>query len=695
MKFRYPVVALSGALLTLLGTGSLVAQESPPGPLPLDPVSFPEFFERTLSNGAQVIVVENHEQPVVTVNLRIKSGSAHDPDGMEGLAATTASLLNKGTTSRDSKEIAEAIDFMGASLSASAAEDWTSATTTVLTAFLDDALAIMSDVIIHPTFPEDELEIERKRALTGLQIELSSPQQVAQRRFLQGLYGAHPYSSLPTEESVNAMQRSDMVAFHAAHYRPGNALFVVAGDVSVDDVVEKLEKHFGEWAGGETPSLEWAEPPARGEREIHFYHKPGSVQASVRIGHLMSPATDPDWPSLDVALRILGGGASGWLFQVLREEKGYTYGARASAAKRVDLGYFQASAEVRNEVADSALAVLFELLDRIRDEEVPAEDLELAINAITGSFPRRIETPQQVAGQVATTRLRGLSQEYLESYRERVAAVDATEVQRVAQKHLDPDRSLLVVVGDAGQIYDKVVQFGEVHLFDVEGNAITLADLEVKASEVTFDPSIIEATTLVYSLNVQGNPMGESTMEVTRETIEGREIIRSRETTSGMGFSSEQDLVFDATTFQGIEVTSEQTMGGNSMTVLVNLEGRAMTGSVTGMDGSTSEIDTEVVEGTLLPGMDGYVIWLSDFENNSEIKVPAFNAQSAMVYTLTLKVLGVSTITVPAGDFEVYELEVSGAEADMKIFARVAAPHIVVKQEFAAQPVTLELKEIR
>lgn len=693
---QLPTRILSAALLVLASAGSTLAQQGPPAPGPMDPISFPEYAEYTLSNGARVIVVENNEQPVVTVNLRIKSGSAYDPQGREGLAGSTAGMLNKGTTARDSKEIAESIDFLGASISASAGADWTSATATVLTAFLDEALEIMADMVKNPTFPEEEFEIERKRALTALQLELSSAESVAQRRFINDVYGDHPYASLPTEQSMTEMQRSDMVDFHSTYYRPGNALFVVAGDIGPDDAVKKLEEYFGDWGTGEVPALIAPAPPARTEREIFFYHKPGSVQAVIRAGHLLEPATHPDWVSMDVMMRILGGGSQGWLYRALRQEKGYTYGAYAIVAKRIEQGYFVADTEVRNEVTDSSLAELFTLLDKIRDEPVPQEDLELAVNAMTGSFPRQIETPQQVAGRVATSQLRGLPEDYLEKYRDRVAAVDVGEVQRVAQKHLHPDRLLVVVVGDANEIYDQVARFGEVQLFDVEGNAITLASIAVGASAFVFDPSIIEPVTLVYDLSMQGNAMGESTNTITRETVEGREIIKSEENLSStMGFSVEQTLTFDAATFQGIEVISGQSMGGRSMSVELSFDGNVVKGSVAKMDGTTSEVDTEVPEGTLLPGMDSYAIWLADFENNTEIKVPAFNASSGTLYSLSLNVVGKSTITVPAGDFEVYELEVTGSEATMKIFARVAAPHIVIRQDFPGQPVSLLLKEIR
>lgn len=671
------------------------AQDAPPPPLPLKPVSFPEFSQATLASGARVIMVENHEQPVVTVSLRIKSGSAFDPEGKEGLAAAVASLLNKGTTTRSAREVAEAIDFIGASFGAGAGEDWTSVTVTTTKGFLDDALEIMADVVLHPTFPDDELETERKRILSALQVELSQPSAVAERHFVSGIYGDHPYGGLMTESSVKAIGREDLAAFHGTHYRPNNALFVVAGDVDPDEMAERLDTYFSGWEQASIPSVTLAGAPKRASRVIHLYHKPGLVQAVVRIGHLMAPATEPDWVPLDVAVRVLGGGSTAWLFEVLRQEKGYTYGAYATTAKRVDQGYIQAWAEVRNEVTDSSLTEMLSLIDRIRSEPVPDDDLSLAKNSITGSFPRQIETPQQVAGQLATVRLRGLPDDYLETYRDRVAAVTAADVQQVANQHFHPDGLLIVVVGDATQIYDKLSPFGEVELFDVEGAPMTLADLEVKAADVALDPSIIQPITLVYGLNFQGNPVGEITTEVSRESRDGRDVVVSKTTGAAATMSLEQEVIFDAETFSGITSTANQQQGPRAIAIELQLQEGRVTGSVSGLSEEPREVDSEVVEGTILPGMDDFVIWLADLEEGAELSVPAFNAISGSAYTLKLEVVGTTTLAVGAGEFEAFEVRVSGAQGTSTVYARKEPPHIVLQQEPAGQPIVIELTEIR
>ncbi|MBI4545415.1 MAG: insulinase family protein [Gemmatimonadetes bacterium] len=667
----------------------------PPAPLPPKPVSFPAYHERTLSNGASVILVENHEQPVVSINLRIRSGSVSDRTDKAGVAAFAADLLDKGTRKRNARQIAESIDFVGGSLDASAGADWSSVGATVLSEFLDTALVLLSDVVLNPTFPADELETERKRTLSALQVELSQPGSLAQRRFLQEVYGRHPYGRLPTPETVNSVQRDDLQGFHRLHYRPENALFVVAGDVNPEDMVARLEKHFGNWSAAPVPRPVVLAAPQRQQREVYLIHKPGSVQAVIRVGHLAAPATHPDWVTLDVALQILGGGSTGWLYKVLRETKGYTYGAYASGIRRPGPGIFLATAEVRNEVTDSAMTELFNLLRRIRDEPVPEADLKLAKDFLTGKFPRDIETPQQVAEQVASTVLLGLPREYLETYRDRAAAVSAADVQRVTREHLDPERAAVVVVGDATRIREKLAGLGTIHMFDVDGKPLELADIEVRAAALAFDPAPIKPQTLVYTFLLQGNPMGDFTRVVTRETLNGRDAIRAATNMSTPMMSMGMEVAVSARDLTPLYSRSQQQAGPMRMKTDLRYQGGKIVGTVTTPQGEEKQVNADVVAGTLLPGVDDFVIAVADFEKNKELKLPAFSSQSASSYTLGVKVAGEKKIKTAAGEFDTYELELTGAEGRMRVFVTKELPHVLVRQEFWDQPVAIELKEIK
>ncbi|HEX6940543.1 MAG TPA: insulinase family protein [Longimicrobiales bacterium] len=691
---------VAAALLVVGFSGAALAQEperkeAPPPPLPQRPVAFPEFHERTLENGARVIVVENHEQPVVSLNLRLMSGSKNDPAGKAGVASFTATLLNKGTTTRTAEQIAESIDFVGGSLSASAGADWISVSSTVLTEFLDTALVLMADVVQNPTFPAEELETERTRTLSGLQASLGQPAFLAQRRFMEEVYGDHPYGAAETPESVRAITREDLIAFHREHFRPGNALFVVAGDVDPDDVVRRLERHFGDWSGDVASKATLPAPPARAARDVVLVHKPGAVQAVIRVGHLLPAATHPDWVALDVVAQILGGGTTGWFFQVLRQEKGYTYGAYVNAAQRVEPGYFQAWAEVRNEVADSALDEFFRLISRLRDEPVPAADLETAKNYMTGSFPLTIETPQQVANQIAAARLLGLPNDHVATYRDRVAAVTAEDVQRAAREHLHPDRAVVVVVGDATQILHKVGKFGVVRIVDADGRSIDPADLVVRGADVAFDGSAIEPATLVYDVLFQGNAVAQSTTTIVREEIYGVQAVRATTTMSGMGGGTTQEVAFEAATFRPLFATIEQQMGPQA----VNIELRVRDGKVVGRaelpGAEPRDISVDAVPGMLLPGMDALAVQVADFATTKQFRVPMVSAQSGTVAPVEFKVVGETKVTVAAGEFDAYEVEVTGGPVPVRLFVRKAAPHVVLRQQMAGQPVSIELKELK
>ncbi len=450
----------------------------PPLPLPVEAVEFPQFYDRTLANGARVVVVPNHEQPVVSVSLTIRGGSSADPKGKPGVAAFAADLLTKGTTTRSAKEIAEAIDFVGGQLTATASDDWTSLRTTVLTDFLDTGLALLADVVTHPTFPVSELESRRTRTLSALRAESGQSDALADRYFRREVYGAHPYGQAITTASAESITRQDVVRFYERFYHPSHALIVVAGDVEPGAIVTRIEAAFAGWAGGGsrtnvsvTPPTP---PPVPMKRRIVVVHKPGSVQAVFRIGHLMPPASNDDWVEIGT-MRVILGGAGGWLTNVLREQKGYTYGAYAITQERLYPGSLMIRTDVRNAVADSALTEVLRLFEKLGTDPVPAGDLEAAKSALTGSFPMTVETPQQVADQVTTTLLLGRPVDYLKAFRTRVATMTAADGERVARQYLHPERLVIVVVGDAGQLLEKLRPFADVvEVYDVNGKAVNI-----------------------------------------------------------------------------------------------------------------------------------------------------------------------------------------------------------------------------
>ncbi|MGQ0560980.1 MAG: M16 family metallopeptidase [Gemmatimonadota bacterium] len=689
---KNPILAVT-AVLVASATAFAQGPQVPP-PLPMGPIAFPAFAERTLKSGAQTIVVENHEQPVVSINIYIRgAGSTADPAAKPGVASMVASLLEAGTKSKTSKQIAQTIEGLGANVSTSATHDWATVSASMLAADVDAVLAVIADMLVNPTFPAEEVETERKRSLTDLQVALSRPSTLAQRQFESRVFGKHPYGRVTTTAALRALTREDLVAFHQASYKPSNALIVVAGDVAPAEITAKLERQLGAWRGSGPARPQFAAASTVAQREIVLVNKPGAVQASFRIGHTIVPATNADWPALTVAQYILGGGSNGWLYSTLREQKGFTYGAYAQSTQRLDPGYFMLWGDVRNEVADSAFQLFIDLATRLRAEPVSASDLELAKAYLTGNFPLTIETPQQIAGQVAQARLLGQARDHVQTWRQRLAAVTAADVQRVAQQHYHPEQALVVISGDASVLKPKLEQFGKVTVVDEEGRPV-VADAP-QAGPANIDASALQPMTLQYTVSAQGNVVAEMTRVLTREKLEGKEVVRSKGTGTGMQ-TVNADLVFEAKTFAPISANLNMQMGGQEMTQLLAVAGGKVTGSVKMPQMPEPQaIDAALAEGVLLPGMDEFAIWLTPWDKTRELKLSLFNAQSRSVVPVTVKLTGESRQTVAAGEFDVYELDTATAQGAMKVYVRKAAPHILVKQEFLAAPVVIELKSLK
>ncbi len=669
------------------------ARATPPAPLPMEEVAFPGYAERTLRSGARLIVVRNDEQPVASVSLVVRAGDADGPPGLPGVADMTASLLDKGTTTRDAREIAEAVDFIGARLSVSASADWTVVGTTVLTEFLDEALDVVADVVMNPTFPENELETQRARDLSALRLQLSQPGALANRQFLAEVYGQHPYGASPTPASVSGLTRDHLVAFHRTHYVPGNALFVVAGAVEADEVARQIDEAFLGWSGEAPPGGERPAPPTRSARELVFVHKPGSVQAVIQVGHLMPSATGTDWATFDVANEVLGGSYTSWLNNILRAQKGWTYGAGSSAAERPDAGHFRARTQSRNEVADSALATMLELLDRIRSEPVPAEDLEQAQSYLTGSFPLSIETPSQIAGQVVSNTLLGRPPSYLEVYRSRLAAVDAADVQASARELLHPERAVVVVVGDATVLYERLAAYADrARLLDAEGSEISLDDVRADAdADVAYvlDPAALEPGRYTYAVSYRGQPMGETEDAVVVDQEGERPVIRAM-SEMGPPIAVFQEVIFDATSFEPIRFRME---GGRLDAMELIVEGGRVTGTGIGEQGQVREVDVEAPPGLLLPGMEGHALATMDLGIGSVYTLRTLNMAGA-VQPMRVEVVGEETIEVPAGSFDVYVIRYSGQDVGT-MYVRKERPHIMIRNALDEPPLVVELKEIR
>jgi zinc protease len=666
--------------------------EAPPAPMLTVPLEFPPFHEVVLPNGLRVIVLEKSGLPVVNLDLYVASGTATDPAPAAGLADIVSEMLTKGTATMTADEISSTIEGVGGDLFASASSDFIRVGAHVLTDQTPLAFDLMSDVVLHPTFPQDEMDIVQTRTLSGLQAEMAQPAALAGRRFALEVYGeGHPYSLRPTPATVQSLARADLVAFHDAHFRADNAMLVVSGDVSAEEVEAMARSHFGDWDGGGAPQAVFVDPPARANSNIYFVHRPGSVQSNILVGHVAIRPENPDYYPLQVLNKILGGGTDSRLFTILREEKGWTYGAYSQISRPRDVGYFSASAEVRNEVTDSALVEILSQMRRMRDQEVTATELQSAKNFLIGSFPLRIETAGQIAAQIAQNRLLGLPEEALLNYRERIAAVTAADVQRVAREYVRPDRAVIVVVGDAGEVLESVEGVAPITLYSVAGDVMDRAALEVTAPTEMVDASALEPVTLVMGISMQGTTIATATTQLARD---GDAWVATSTIAGALSQTSELRFLSD---FTPVSSTSSMSQAGMTMgSDLTYADGR-VTGTINlpPQMGGEQQVDTEVVAGTLLPEMDQWYIAAAELAPGKVLTVPVFDGQSGRAANITFTVAGTETVTVPAGTFETYRIEVSGGQVPMVLFVTQDAPHTAVKQEFVGQPVVAELQEIR
>ena len=451
--------------------GIVIKGKAPVNKQPLK-VTLPKAYETKLANGMQVIVLENHKLPTFAMQMVILSGGFADPAGQEGTAQYAATMLREGTKTRTSKQIAEAVDSLGASLNAGAS--LSSLTSTVsasgLTDQLDPIMELFADVLLNPIFPKEEFDKLKSRGIAQLQISRSQPNFLGGEMFSKVIYGSHPGGRFALSvEQIGRFTPEMLKAFHATHYKPNNALFAIVGDVKPAEIVARLEKTFASWQQGDVPATNIPKVAETGPSKISLIDRPGSVQTNLILGAQTIERNDPDYYALDVMNQVIGGGASARLFLNLREDKGYTYGAYSNFNASRYRGLYRAATEVRTEVTRESMSELMYELKRIRDERVPQDEFDRAKRTIVGGFALQLESPQTLLANIITRKLNGLSDDYWDAYPAKIAAITQDDVQRVARKYIDLAKLQIVAVGDAGKITEVLKQFGTVETFDTEG----------------------------------------------------------------------------------------------------------------------------------------------------------------------------------------------------------------------------------
>ncbi len=412
----------------------------------------PAAERRTLPNGTRLIVSEQHVLPMVVLQVLVDAGARRDPRAKEGMASLTADLLTEGTRSRTASQIKEAADFIGAGLETSADTDFALLSLTVLSKDLDTGLALLTDVLLHPTFPATEVARRREAALASIRANEDNPGSVAQRAFVEAVFRGEPYghTAIGTAESVRRLTRADVEAFYKQHYRPDGTILVVAGDVVAADVEQRLQRALKEWPSRNVEPFEYA-AGGGGRPETVRIEKP-ITQANIILGHRGVARDNPDYYALTVMNFILGGGGfTSRLLDNIRTKAGLAYSVASYFIASKSPGSFQVSMQTKNESAIDAIARTCGELERIRREPVGDAELGDAKLYLTGSFPLRLDSTAKIAGFLAQVEFFNLGADYADTYVQRINTVTKDDVLRVAQQYLHPDELQLIVVANLDQ----------------------------------------------------------------------------------------------------------------------------------------------------------------------------------------------------------------------------------------------------
>ena len=452
-----------------------VFRRQAPAPLSPRPIAIPAARETVLSNGLSMVVVEDNRLPLVSYRLAFRVGGAFDPPKLPGLTDLLAGLLPEGTESKTSREIADEVARMGASLSAGANSDYTIVAGSALTRFNDPILDLLAEIVLEPSFPEHEVELAKQNTKESLRQQRAQPSFLASEMVSRVMFGEHPYSVVaPTLESIDRSSREEFVKFHRTKFVPNSAVFIVVGDVRREEMVSRVESLFSTWERGEELVANFPDPPARSRRTAYVVDRHGSAQSNIVIANLGITRTNPDYFSMLLMHTVLGATASSRLFMNLREDKGYTYGAYSNLDARRSAGTFRATAEVRTPATGDSLKEFFFELDRIGKEPVTEKEIADAKSYLTGVFPIRLETQEGLTDQLVQIKMLNLPDDYLQTYRDRVQAVTIQDIQRVAAKYVRPDEAALVVVGDGSSVLEQIKPYCEdVEIYNTAGKRKT------------------------------------------------------------------------------------------------------------------------------------------------------------------------------------------------------------------------------
>ncbi|HJQ68867.1 MAG TPA: pitrilysin family protein [Blastocatellia bacterium] len=438
---------LSLAILLALPVASPAAQEN--GGLKLPP-----YKKVKLKNGLTLLLMEQKEVPIISFNYIIRAGSIADPAGKEGVASLTAGLLRKGTKTRSADQISAEVDFIGGQLGAGATYDYTAGTAEFIKKDINKGLELLADVLLNPTFPQDEVSKLLKQRIDGIKSSKDQAQGVIGTYYNAYLFGSHPYGrpSGGDEKSLASITRDDVQKFYQAHYSPASTVMAVVGDFDSAEMERMITERFGAWASKAAPAAQLAEPSAVAGKRLLLIDKPDSTQTFYQIGNIGINRTNPDRVYIEVVNTLFGGRFTSMLNSELRINSGLTYGARSGFDERKVRGPFVISSYTRNQTTEKAIDLTLDVLKRLHEKGITEEELRSAKNYIKGQFPPDIETTDQLAGLIAELEFYGLDENEINSYYAKIDSMTLDDARRVIKQHFPLDNLVFVLIGKADEI---------------------------------------------------------------------------------------------------------------------------------------------------------------------------------------------------------------------------------------------------
>ncbi len=445
-------------------------------PVELDdsPVELPNITRKRLRNGLTIYYVPQHEVPVVTIRLLIRAGSLYNPIDQPGLTYFMGNLLTKGTETRSAMEISETMDFVGGSISSGAGYNGSYVQSTILTRDFEMALELVADIAMHPSFPEEEIERDRRRFLTNMMARLDDAYDIAEDQLPSYLYGEHPYGFplAGTPASVEAFTRDAIVAQYERLFVPSNAVLAISGDIPWRDAHQLVRQYFSDWDRGDRPDTDYENPEHLEGGQILLIDKPDAAQAEVRMGYVLSPYNmGEDLYAFRVMNQMFGTGGFGCRLMLrVRSELGLTYGIYGNLTARQMEGAYTVEAATSNETAGQLIGETIQLMRDAIADGFTEEELQHAKAYMMGTYPMQYETPEDLATQFQTLLMFNFDDpaEFIETYRARINAVTLEDVNEIARRMLQPDNFRYVVVGQAEILQPQLEEFGEIEVMTIE-----------------------------------------------------------------------------------------------------------------------------------------------------------------------------------------------------------------------------------